>query len=297
MFGQGHSGLSIHSDVLNAEPVDDDSKLRLIDEIKRRAVASMKSKNYPEAIALYTKAVEICPDSQANAKAILFSNRSAARAGMANFAQAVDDANESIATDPSYLKGYFRKATALVGSEDFSAAKEALIKGLEMKPDDPDFRKLLAEVEEKAKNKASSKKSINTSSSANSSSKSNSSPAPAPSSSTPKATGTATKPDVSPSVGSKAADEEEDGEAEAANMRGYKLTADGRKTTFFNRELDEQTKALIGSIAPQKLDAPAAVATDSSKSQGGASAWNTAGTFEAVDHCKSHCTACPCLAT
>ena len=73
-------------------------------------------------------------------------------------------------------------------------------------------------------------------------------------------------------------------ETETEKIRGYKLTTDGRKTTFFNNEMDEQTKALIGDIAPQKIlhveekNVPVV--------PGGGSAWNAAGTFESVDHCK-----------
>jgi hypothetical protein len=68
---------------------------------------------------------------------------------------------------------------------------------------------------------------------------------------------------------------------EEEKIRGYKLTADGRKTTFFNNEMDEKTRALIGDIAPKKFigstdDAPLA--------SNGGSAWNAAGTFESIDH-------------
>jgi len=66
--------------------------------------------------------------------------------------------------------------------------------------------------------------------------------------------------------------------------RGYKTTSDGRKTTFFNNELDAQTKELIGDIAPKRLEAAAteaAVAPAVPSEQG--SAWNAAGTFESKD--------------
>ena len=86
-------------------------------------------------------------------------------------------------------------------------------------------------------------------------------------------------------------EEEEEEEVENENkIRGYKLTTDGRKTTFFNNELDEQTKALIGDIAPQKIEnLEGVLAQGVSASMGvsnGSSAWNAAGTFESVDHCK-----------
>ena len=92
-------------------------------------------------------------------------------------------------------------------------------------------------------------------------------------------------------VSHKSREEKEEVENEDENenkIRGYKLTSDGRKTTFFNNELDEKTKALIGSIAPQKIKTvPGACDANGGVGVGGGSAWNAAGTFESVDHCKS----------
>merc|ERR1711871_534367 len=61
-------------------------------------------------------------------------------------------------------------------------------------------------------------------------------------------------------------------------LRGYKKTSDGRTTSFFNNELDEKTKSLIGDITPKAIAAEA-VKTATTAINGG-SAWNTAGTFE-----------------
>jgi hypothetical protein len=74
-------------------------------------------------------------------------------------------------------------------------------------------------------------------------------------------------------------------------MRGYKLNADGRKTSYFNHDLDDEAKALIGDIAPKRLD-PAA-ASDGGAAAGavaGASAWNAAGTWE-ERNCSAWCAA------
>ena len=78
-------------------------------------------------------------------------------------------------------------------------------------------------------------------------------------------------------------DENDKNEKESEKIRGYKLTTDGRKTTFFNNEMDEETKKLIGDIAPQKI-----LHAEENVPQvpGGGSVWNAAGTFESVDHCK-----------
>ena len=67
-------------------------------------------------------------------------------------------------------------------------------------------------------------------------------------------------------------------------LRGYKLNAEGRKTSYFNHDLDEEAKALIGDITPQKIDTSAYSGGSSAAAGGtsaaGASAWNAAGTWE-----------------
>ncbi|GMI01898.1 hypothetical protein TrLO_g8119 [Triparma laevis f. longispina] len=80
-------------------------------------------------------------------------------------------------------------------------------------------------------------------------------------------------------------------------VRGYKLTSDGRKTSFFNNELTDEAKALIGDIAPKPINASATAAPSPIKhsESGGsnASAWNHAGTWEekdTTDWCKDNLT-------
>ena len=72
--------------------------------------------------------------------------------------------------------------------------------------------------------------------------------------------------------------ETEDDAEGSETMRGYKKTSDGRTTSFFHTELDDQAKQLIGDIAPKKIEKPIEFST-----AGDASAWNAAGTFEQKD--------------
>ena len=89
-------------------------------------------------------------------------------------------------------------------------------------------------------------------------------------------------------------DSDDDEEDLKGLIKGYKKRSDGSKTSYFNNEMDEQTKALIGDNAPKALNDPSAI--DDSMPQplpaaGGASsglstapsAWNHAGTFESRD--------------
>lgn len=71
-------------------------------------------------------------------------------------------------------------------------------------------------------------------------------------------------------------------------MKGYKMTSDGRKTTYFNREITEEEKILLGDSTPKPLiSTTSASSSDKSDLQKAASgvspagsAWNTAGTWE-----------------
>merc|ERR1711871_297029 len=47
---------------------------------------------------------------------------------------------------------------------------------------------------------------------------------------------------------------DEEDERDLKGLRGYKKTSDGRTTSYFNNELDEHTKSLIGNIAPKRID-------------------------------------------
>lgn len=89
-------------------------------------------------------------------------------------------------------------------------------------------------------------------------------------------------------------DDDDDDEDLKGLIKGYKKRSDGKKTSYFNNELDEETKALIGDTAPKALGDLSAL--DNSMPQplpaapgGGAapsiapSAWNHAGTFESKD--------------
>ena len=82
--------------------------------------------------------------------------------------------------------------------------------------------------------------------------------------------------------------EDELTEKELQMLRGYKKTSDGRTTSYFTREQTEEEKKLLGSIAPQRLDAtpvatvPQKLETQSSNVSKG-SAWNNAGTWEEKD--------------
>ncbi len=97
------------------------------------------------------------------------------------------------------------------------------------------------------------------------------------------------KPSAKPAADSDDEDDEDDEDLKGL-IKGYKKTSDGRTTSFFNNEMDEATKALLGDIGPKALDSgavsdPSSPTPLASPGPNGAtgtapSAWNSAGTFE-----------------
>ena len=97
----------------------------------------------------------------------------------------------------------------------------------------------------------------------------------------------ASKPKSKPARKQRDESESEDDEdidiAKLGGVKGYVTKADGKKTTYFNRELSEEAKELIGDIAPKAIVTPEKTATDSTPPKSGGSVWNQAGTFEERD--------------
>jgi len=309
MFEDDSLSGSYNNDVLFATPSTPEAKERLIEELKTRAKGSIGSRNYPAAVKLYTKAIETITDTDAEndtdndathaGSAILHANRSMCYLNMGNASSALEDASRAEKLDPSYAKACYRRGAALKALGRFGEAKASLLRGLAMKPDDKDLKAQLRKIDEdiaKHGNQSSTggassssssggaavkpaRTTIATNSQNKSQTKSESTAAAEPVSST------TAKKATSAETASKSSDTVQDGAAAAAsNMRGYKMTSDGRKTTFFNNELDETAKKLIGDIAPKKLDSSsaAAAAASTAASDPGAlgSAWNSAGTYE-----------------
>ena len=69
----------------------------MADELKNQGNKAFAAKDYTTAIDLFTKAIEIDPTNH-----VLFSNRSAAKAGKKEWAGALEDAEQVCARTPSW---------------------------------------------------------------------------------------------------------------------------------------------------------------------------------------------------
>ncbi|GBG29681.1 Small glutamine-rich tetratricopeptide repeat-containing protein [Hondaea fermentalgiana] len=263
-----------HNDVLNAAPDSDEARQRLVDELKRRGNAAFSAKSLPEADVLYSKAIE--HDSKIPA---LFGNRAMARLMMGRFKDALEDAEAAIELDASWTKAWFRAGKAEVGLEKLDEAQKRFEKILELEPDNkaaqqeikamPERRQKLeqkkkreaAEAEQKAKERAELAKDKVVSKRIVEVSKDQASGAAA--------------------AKKKSSSSEKDGEIDLS-LRGYRTLPDGRKTTFFNRELTEEEKEMLKDNKPKQVseEAEAILAKEQELASKGASAWNHGGTFE-----------------
>ena len=243
-----------HQDVLSAKPETEEEKAGLLTELKERAKVAFGRKDMPICEALYSKALEVQPEANVHA------NRSAVRLAMGRYQDAREDAEKAVELDENYAKAYYRLGQACEKMETFDDAIGAYEKGGTLEPES----KLWPGYIEKAK-----KAKVDF----------DNRPPPAP----------AAAPEIeryeissrlkasleASGTGNGAAPKKKSG----AEWRGYKLDSQGRKTTFFNNELDQETKKLIGDIAPKKIDTSVQMQVAE-----GASAWNQSGTFEEKNH-------------
>ncbi|KAH7888080.1 chaperone [Phlebopus sp. FC_14] len=117
--------------------------------LKDQGNKAFAAKNYDKAIELFTAAIALDPSNH-----VLFSNRSAAKAGKKLWSAALEDAEQCVTLNPTWGKGYARKGAALHGSRRYDEAIAAYEKGLEYE-DSPALRKGLQEVKD-AKGKGES---------------------------------------------------------------------------------------------------------------------------------------------
>ncbi|TCD70460.1 Hsp90 cochaperone [Steccherinum ochraceum] len=114
----------------------------MADALKDQGNKAFQAKDYDKAIELFSQALELDPKNH-----VLFSNRSAAKAGKRNYVGALEDAEECVKINPGWSKGYARKGAALHGQRRYDEAVLAYESGLKLE-DSPVLRKGLKEVQD-----------------------------------------------------------------------------------------------------------------------------------------------------
>ncbi|CBH11900.1 hypothetical protein, conserved [Trypanosoma brucei gambiense DAL972] len=116
------------------------------EEIKNKGNELMGLANYKQAVAYYTKAIEMEPENH-----VFFANRAAAHTHLKDYRSAIIDCERSISICPTYAKAYSRLGTTLFYQENYQRAVDAFSKACELDPTNERYREDLKQVEEKAK--------------------------------------------------------------------------------------------------------------------------------------------------
>ncbi|KAG8842520.1 Hsp90 cochaperone [Tulasnella sp. 330] len=100
------------------------------------------AKQYSEAIDHFTQAIQLDRNNH-----VLWSNRSASKAGLKDWLGALEDADQTIKVNPKWSKGYARRGAALHGAHRYAEAITAYEEGIKIE-DSPALQKGLKEVKD-----------------------------------------------------------------------------------------------------------------------------------------------------
>eukprot|EP00802_Teleaulax_amphioxeia_P032385 Tamp_36360.p1 GENE.Tamp_36360~~Tamp_36360.p1 ORF type:complete len:179 (+),score=43.51 Tamp_36360:64-537(+) len=111
---------------------------------KEAGNAAYKAGRYEVAVALYSKAIELCDDE--SQRKVYYSNRAAAYFGQKKFIESREDASTCTKLDDQWAKGWYRKGLAEEGLEMYREAEESFRKGVDCAPRDEALQRALQEV-------------------------------------------------------------------------------------------------------------------------------------------------------
>ncbi|XP_029050912.1 small glutamine-rich tetratricopeptide repeat-containing protein alpha-like isoform X4 [Osmia bicornis bicornis] len=114
------------------------------ERLKNEGNALMKAEKHHEALANYTKAIQL--DGR---NAVYYCNRAAAYSKIGNHQQAIKDCHNALSIDPFYSKAYGRLGLAYSSLDRHKEAKESYQKALNMEPDNESYKNNLQVAEEK----------------------------------------------------------------------------------------------------------------------------------------------------
>ncbi len=278
----GFAMMSPHRNVLEATPDTDESKVRLVEELQSRGRTAVGAKSWMDAKLLYEKCltIEDCSVIDNKKRAIFHSNLSLVENNMGEFEKARVAAEAATKEDTKYVKAWWRLGQALIALHRPDEALEAFSKAKVLDPTNKALKKLVDKTKKQIEEEEALMMEVDNDDDDGADKKAKKSiPAPPP-----KLVNTAksapSKPATTSSKTAAEGDEDANLFTKSEAVRGYKIV-NGKKTSYFHNELDEKSRALIGDIAPKKIENPGAtVATAAAASKQGTSQWNTAGTWE-----------------
>lgn len=124
--------------------------LSMAETLKNQGNLCMKEDKFEEAVACYTKAIELSPDT-----AVFYCNRAAAYSRLNKHQKAIDDCKIALEIDPQYSKAYGRMGIAYSSLENHAKAVECYRKSLELDPTNVNCQQNLSVAEERLRNSTS----------------------------------------------------------------------------------------------------------------------------------------------
>jgi small glutamine-rich tetratricopeptide repeat-containing protein alpha len=112
------------------------------EKLKVEGNSQMSAKKYDDAIASYTRAVELDPTN-----AVFYSNRAAAHISKQDYNSAIADAEKAIEVDSKFVRAYSRLGHAHYSLGDYSLAAAAYRRGLAVDPNNASLKSDLQSAE------------------------------------------------------------------------------------------------------------------------------------------------------
>lgn len=131
-----------------------------VDDIKAEANAAFKANRFIEAEDLYTKAIDLSKsssDADGKTRAVLLGNRAYAGLKLEKYGCAINDATEALEHNPSYVKAYYRRASAHFALSKYKDARKDYLIIQRMLPQEKDVVLKLRECEKRIREKAFAK--------------------------------------------------------------------------------------------------------------------------------------------
>lgn len=128
--------------------VTDEDKMKA-EEMKEKANVFFKNEDYNQAITFYSQAIELNPYVAA-----YYGNRCLAYIRIECFGYALQDANKALEVDNSYVKAYYRRASANMALGKFKLALKDFEAVVKVRPNDKDAKTKYQECKKIVQRKA-----------------------------------------------------------------------------------------------------------------------------------------------
>lgn len=110
-------------------------------EYKELGNKAFSAKDFEEAIKHYSAAIKLDPKNH-----VYYSNRSASYASVKKYTEAISDAKQCIRHDLTFIKGYYRLASAQLENGDLAGVTTTCKQGLNVDPGNKQLEKLMRQA-------------------------------------------------------------------------------------------------------------------------------------------------------